>query len=327
MCNYGFPQKVQPNAMVDAVRRGLEELPELPRTLWVSAFNVFDDPEVPPSARRKIFAMLAIPGVRRIICESYADSITEEKVRECVKLLRPDQEFCIQIGIESTNEFVREICINKGLAWRNALDALAAIHAAGAKCFANLLIGAPFLNAHDSVIDAVSSVRTSLNAGFDFVTLFPNHVKKFTIVDWLFQRGQYRPVSLWAIIDILGQLNEQEKEAVYYSWLTKVSHPGDCDGLSPTGDATLGAELVRRLIDFQVTRDHSDLAAVSALSTSSRDEWLRRVATSSGTPDGEMEKAFPGLAEDIFGPEWWQINGDPIIADLQSAWRLHGWMH
>jgi radical SAM enzyme (TIGR01210 family) len=320
MCNYGFPQKVQPYQMADAVREALEALPPDIRTIHVSPFNTFDETEVPASIRETIFSMLGSTSAEFIICESHATTIRFEAIADCVERLG-GKKLCIQIGIESMNDFVRNCCINKGLQLEQITAAVDHIHAAGAFCTADLLFGAPFLGAHIAIDDVVSSVRAADQIGVDWFTIFPSHAKPHTIIGWLSSHGEYSVPSLWGLVDILDQLSEPLKKRTFFAWLEQKEHPGSPGGLVPKDD--IGVSLGELLSSYTQNHEEKTLRELLSIDNCERASWRKEVIRSrNDNPVEVMKRVFPRLAKEVLGDEeWWCTNERQVIMDIEMLWE------
>ncbi len=323
MCNYGHPLRVAPERMVEAVRRGLEylrgQVGRVPRIVWVSAFNVLDDIEVPPHARRAIYELLAETEAELVLSETHPETVTVEKVRECVGLLR-GKKFGVEIGLESLDDFVRFCCIHKRLARPRLCQALADVRCAGALSYINLLIGAPFLAPCEVVRDATSSVLEAFELGADRVVLFPAHVKPHTLVDWLHQRGLYHPPSLWALIDVLANLPADLLPRVFDAWTEPVDHPGRCESIAPALGQDVSAQVHAHLRRYLATRDPSALRWLFDCRSPCREAWEERRRADPAEPLLQrMRTAYARIGSEVMG-EWWGSHGSAVLADLEAAW-------
>ena len=321
MCNYGHPEPVAPEQMLRAVAEGLAALKGQPRILWVGAFNVFDDREVPPEIRHRLFDILALSDCEHVILETHPQSVDREKVASCKRILG-NRRVDIQIGIESSSDFVREVCINKGLDRTAISRAIKEIHAGGAGCYGNLVVGAPFLDAHDAYVDALASVHDTLSIGCDNVCIFPLHVKPHTLLHWLHARGQHEPISLWALADIYAALPDEQRGRVYHAWITPVDHPGAEKCLAPEVDPQCGDQLIHNLTRFQQSRDPAAMAWLVETSTPARERWrARRLAGDGCTAAERAAAALPQLCDEFLGQGMWREVGSSILADLRQRWH------
>ncbi len=74
------------------------------------------DKEFQASFRKSIYARISAElNIKRLLIESRLEFITEEKIAKIIEYFRQDQKLEIGIGLESRNDFVREVCLNKGI--------------------------------------------------------------------------------------------------------------------------------------------------------------------------------------------------------------------
>lgn len=76
--------------------------------------SFFNDNEVPRDVRTKVFERLSKLPFTKIMVESRIEYLDEKEILRLKKILRPDQKLQIAIGLESANNIIREIVINKG---------------------------------------------------------------------------------------------------------------------------------------------------------------------------------------------------------------------
>lgn len=320
MCNFGLPYRVSPARMIEAVRLALDELSQdVPETIWVSSFNMLDEREVPDDVRRQILRAIGEMPVKRVIIETHVDSIREDVVRECTALL-PDRLFGVELGIESTNDFVRRCCINKDIPRTRITEVINQCHSAGASVLGNILVGAPFLTRAEAVEDACQSIIVADEMGVDEFVVFPVHVKPHTIVHWLFQHELYRPPTIWDLVDLLSMLNKSHRKRTTCAWITPKEHPGAPVGVAPYVGHDDADEILAKLSAFSYTDDEDAL------------EWLfqyprmHKSAGNNGEAHSEpliqrVQQGYERLGIHFFGDSWWERNRRPIVAWLQAQWE------
>jgi len=305
--------------MIHAVEKGLELLRPAPEVLWVSAFNVFDDREVPRSARHEIFKLLARSRAKKIISETHPNSVSYNAVKECVDLLE-GKTFVVELGLESCDAFIRKWCVNKNLSDDAIVHAVESIHGAGAKCCGNFLIGAPFLTEQESIQSTIFSVERAANIGIDEFAVFPNHVKPHTLVDWLWRRGSYEPPSLWALVETLGRLSYELLNRTTIAWFTPVEHPGAAQGVHPI----FGADENRRVAILEGFRRTGKCEMLKPLFEDASDDrlkWKERLQNHDSPLPERLLRNFPLIANDLLGVQWWHVNGALVAEGVSKMWE------
>jgi archaeosine synthase beta-subunit len=320
MCNYGHPKRVPADRMLAAVEKAISSLPFSPTTLWVSAYNMFDEREVPETARRSIFKLLAQTSATTVITETHPDSVSEMLVKESVELLG-GKELGIEIGIESTNPFVRNWCINKDFNQEQMRDCVRRIHAGGALCYANLLLGAPFLSPSEAVNDAIRSVVDSIAFGVDYCVILPNHIKPHTLVRWLHQRGLYEPPSLWALVEVLQRLEPNLVSRVFTSWVDSEDAPGKSDEeIPPRFEDEDPSEPLSQLKKFNAVQDMEALQRLFEYDSKGRTSWRKAAHDSAQSLIDHVETVFPLIGTELLGTDWWLEFGPGVMRRVRESW-------
>jgi radical SAM enzyme (TIGR01210 family) len=72
-----------------------------------------------------------------------------------------------------------------------------------------LLLKPPFLTERDAISDVVDSIKKLKQSGFtDSISINPVNIQKFTLIEYLFDRKDYRPPWLWSVIRVLENGHE-----------------------------------------------------------------------------------------------------------------------
>ena len=67
-----------------------------------------------------------------------------------------------------------------------------------------LLLKPPFLTDRDAITDLLSSISDLREQKLtDCISINPVHIQKFTVVEYLFDRNDYRPPWLWSVVEVL----------------------------------------------------------------------------------------------------------------------------
>jgi len=141
--------------------------------------------------------------IKQIIIESRAEYIDEEKLAKIKKILG-DKELVIGIGLESADDYIREVCINKGLTKNKYEDTLRLIN----KYFKSLtyiLLKPPFINEYTAVTDSVRSIHYAFTAGTRLVSLEACNIQDFSLPYYLEKAGCYRAPWLWSIVEVIDR--------------------------------------------------------------------------------------------------------------------------
>jgi hypothetical protein len=153
MCGYaseGAPATEED--LLAQFERAMQKFSSQDQMVKIYTSGSFLDPmEVPPQVREKILRALRERGVRRLVLESRPEYIVPSVVTECLSKI--DTEFAI--GLESSNDLVREKTIRKGFSWQDFVQASETVHDLGGRIKAYILLKPPHLSEKEAIRDAV----------------------------------------------------------------------------------------------------------------------------------------------------------------------------
>jgi len=167
--------------------------------------SFFDPAEVPLPARN---ALGTLVRGKIVIAETRPEFVIPDRIasfRDIIDDGSHDPPLYIAIGLETSDDRVREKCINKGFIWEDFLLASKTARSEGAGIKAYLLVKPPFLTERESIDDTISSVK-ALRGIADMVSLNPCSVQRGTELEYYWKRGEYRPPYLWSILSILSSI-------------------------------------------------------------------------------------------------------------------------
>lgn len=168
------------------------------------------DKELPTIALREILAWVRNSGgVKRVVLEARSEHVTSQALSIVKESTGSEIEIEVGIGLESTNDFVRNTIMLKETSLRSYERAVTILHEFGCKSLTYVLVKPPFLNEAQSLSDSLATAEYAFSVGTDAVSLEPVGVEQFTVVQDLFNRGLYAPASLWTVIAIAKKLNQK----------------------------------------------------------------------------------------------------------------------
>jgi radical SAM enzyme (TIGR01210 family) len=170
--------------------------------------SFLDPGEVPVPARAAILDMLANDSrVREVVLESRPEYVSQDVVVELRKSLR-DTEIELGIGLESSNDLIRSICINKGFSREDFSHAVEIARSQDIGVRAYVLLKPPFLTERDALLDATQTIQDAAAMGVTTISLNPVNVQRYTLVERLWSRGEYRPPWLWTVLEVLKRSSD-----------------------------------------------------------------------------------------------------------------------
>lgn len=160
--------------------------------------SFLDPREVPERVRDKVLDLLKGVGIERLIIESRPEHINPERIEAC--LSRLETEFAI--GLETSNDLIRQEIICKGFSFQDYEAAANEVHGMGGRVKAYLLLKPPHLSEALALKDAISSAKAA-KAHADVLSLNLCNIQRGTYVERLWERGEYRPPWLWSAVEVI----------------------------------------------------------------------------------------------------------------------------
>jgi len=242
MCSYlldGSAEPVNAENLVQQFEHAMRRVSDVKDMLSVKIYtsgSFLDPVEVPPEARDVILQRVGSDSrVRHVVIESRPEFVTDDlmaRVRRLVSHAR------IEIGVEleSSSDTIRLVCLNKGFTVEQFRAAVETARRYDIGIRAYVLVGPPFLTERDALMDAVSTILDAADMGVTTVSVNPVNVQRHTLVELLWNRGQYRPPWLWTVVEVLKTTRQRvpddiriECEPVAGGKPRGVHNCGECD--------------------------------------------------------------------------------------------------
>lgn len=224
--------------------------------------SFFDPREVPPAFLAD--AASAFRG-KLVIAETRPEFVKEDVIRPFIDTLDngiwKTPLYCA-MGLETSNDGIREKCINKGFSFQDFRNAAGRSRAAGAGVKAYLLLKPPFLSEREAVDDMKTSIRDAVPLA-DMISMNPCTVQRNTELEYYWKRGAYRPPYLWSVLSLLAgapvhitcdPLGGGQKRGPH--------NCGKCD-----------VEIVRGIRDYSLTGDRDLICALLDIACGCKEEW------------------------------------------------------
>lgn len=166
--------------------------------------------EISFNALKYIFSTLnKYKNVKKVIIESRAEYVT----RDVLSIIKENYDGLIEVGIgvESTNDVIRELCHSKGCKdieiMKEAIDIL---HEFNYKALAYVNFKPCFLTEREAIEDAIKTSVDSFNMGFDAVSIEPTSLQDYSLINHLNMMGYYRVPWLWSLPKIIHGIYDQK---------------------------------------------------------------------------------------------------------------------
>lgn len=166
--------------------------------------SLLNEKEISNKAVEYIFKSLNnFKKIEKVIIESRAEYVTEEALNN-IKNVYHNGIVEVGIGVESTNNIIREICHHKGLEDLNIVKtAINNLHKNNFKALAYINFKPIFLTESEAIEDAIKTAIDCFKMGFDAVSIEPTSLQDYSLANHLYQLGQYRVPWLWSVRDVV----------------------------------------------------------------------------------------------------------------------------
>lgn len=203
ICGYfndSLHEKVSDNDLLKQYHNAMEKYSGEKYVKIFNSGSFLDDNEINPKVRNKILRGL-FEKVDKVSIESRPEYVTNEKLLAIKNILK-SKTFEIGIGLETSNDFLREHAINKGFTFKNYKKAVQTLKKYNFKLKTYVLIKPPFVTEKEAINDCISTID-NIKTYTDIISFNPVNVQRNTLVEYLWRRKQYRPVWLWSVVEIL----------------------------------------------------------------------------------------------------------------------------
>lgn len=229
---------------------------------WFTSGSFFDEKEVPEIVRREIGEWCR---GRKVIAETRPSFVTPGAVMPFLEALDDGsvvQPLHVAIGLETTDDSIRERSIRKGFTFAEYLTAADAASGMGVGVKTYLLMKPPYLTEKEALDDMKTSIET-LPLGTGLISMNPCTVQRGCELDGLWRRREYRPPYLWSVLSVLLSVNRFIAcDPVGGGSVRGPHNCGKCD-----------KEIVHALREYYQTGDRSVLESASHVPCSCKKEW------------------------------------------------------
>lgn len=279
MCGYSnlasFKQNINEESIYNQFKKGfgiIEKIPHHEMVAIGTAGSFLDPNEIPFDVQAKIIKELnSSDNIHYINIEARAEYVTEESLENIVKVIDDPYKLSIGVGLESSNDLIREFCVNKCLPIELFAKAIKLLKEYNISPTAYVTLGKPFINDWINIIDAVESIKFAFYHGADRVVLLRLGIQPNSLVEWLYEHKLYNPIEIWAMIEVLKMLPlELRKKEVLIAdpRLPKHLEVREC----PCAQTAM--EL---LSEYKGTLEYSYIEAIDMLSCSHKETWYEKL--------------------------------------------------
>ncbi|MBS3781175.1 MAG: archaeosine biosynthesis radical SAM protein RaSEA [Candidatus Thermoplasmatota archaeon] len=152
------------------------------------------------------FDILESFDAEKIVIETRPEFVERDRIRRFSQTVN---ELELAIGLESSNDFVLENCINKGFLFKDYKKSVEEISdLISVRTY--LLLKPPFLTEKEAIEDLTDSIQM-ISDLTDIISINPVNVQKGTLLEELWHKDLYSPPWLWSIIEAISSLDKIDK--------------------------------------------------------------------------------------------------------------------
>lgn len=240
MCSYWSESRaLSDDALKFQIDQIFEKIGDIEILKIFTSGSFLDEREISPELRAYLMDRCRESGIKKLIIESRPEFIEVEKLEDFKGV-----ELEVGIGLETANDFVRELCINKGFNYSDFERSAKILKQEGFRVKCYLLLKPPFLSEKEAIEDIIESAE-KVKRYADVISINLMNVQRGTIVERLWERGLYRPPWLWSALEVLKKISaEVICDPVAGGKIRGPHNCGRCDN-----------EMVRAIKLFSLTQD------------------------------------------------------------------------
>jgi radical SAM enzyme (TIGR01210 family) len=149
--------------------------------------------------------------IKEIVVESRPEYIKKEDLEDIFSIIG-NKLFEISIGLESADNFTRDIKINKGFTKKDFEDGIGILKGLkdkhDIKSKAYILVKPILTNEKEAIDDAIKTAIYCDKIGVDRLSFTPVTVHRGTLLEFLWKRKAYQPSWIWSCVEIINNIRE-----------------------------------------------------------------------------------------------------------------------
>jgi len=211
MCGYfnDTNPKIGENELIAQIDDALDHYSGEKMIKVFTSGSFLDDWEVPPRVQNYLYDSFS--SADRIIVESRPEYVTEKKVKN----ISFRKNVMVALGLESAKDETLIYRINKGFTVADYVRAAKLLKEYNVPVKTYILLKPPFMTEGEAINEAIYSVRFAAKYS-QIVSVNPMNIQNYTLVEYLWRKGEYRAPWLWSIVKILEDTYELPVDVVSY---------------------------------------------------------------------------------------------------------------
>jgi len=289
--------------------------------------SFFDEEEIPSEFFRYALTYISeIKSLKKVMVESRPEFVTREKIKEAVNTLG-DVKLEVGIGIESSDEFIRSSGLNKGFSLSEVENAVKILAEFDVELVGYVLVKPIGLNEEKAIEDSVKTIEYVFSLGKKHnvrtrIALEPFYVPKSLSVEIKYKYGEYQPVKLWSVMEVIKRTNHLGNIFVGLNdegLSDKGLMASNCDSCSP--------KVIGALNKYNGT---NDLNFLKNLNCSCKEEWENKIKKKGKRIavcllSGGMDSCVAATLTKQAGDELYLLSinwGQTLVRELENAKKI-----
>jgi len=209
MCSYSLGIVPKEN-LLEIVKNELENR-EVKKVKIFTSGSFLDSKEIKYEDQMDIFNYLSQKDIDEVTVETRPEFVDKENLEKLKDTLNKSLE--IAIGLESANDYVLKYCVNKGITYNDFLAAAEILSSLEIKIKTYVFLKPLFLTEYESILDAVKTCE-KIEEITDSVSINPMAIHKKTLVEYFWQRGEYKLPWIWSLIYVLNEISDLDFHSI-----------------------------------------------------------------------------------------------------------------
>jgi len=242
--------------LINQTKYAIKRLPAqiYPLITFNAAGSFLDAAEISDELRPKLLQMLRNAGYREFNFECRPEFLLNEK--RVSQLKEYFDVVSVGIGLESSDDFIRNECLNKGTQIDTYLKAAKVLRKYNISYDAYIQLGKPFLTAKEDIEDAIKTAKFAFEHGFTRVFLMLCNIQPSTLTHFLWKRGKFSPPTLWRAVEVINRLPAIHRYRAYIKGFnravpTPLELPKNCPKCT--------SQVADKLIHWNLTGDYKHI--------------------------------------------------------------------
>ncbi|HOV14690.1 MAG TPA: radical SAM protein [Spirochaetota bacterium] len=186
----------------------------IPMVCIYNAGSILNNNEIPNEELFKILEIIKDNHyIKSVIIESRPEFINDN-ILSVLKYILKGKTIEIGIGLETADDSIRDLCINKGFSFKDYKNASEKLRSNNIHVLTYLTIKPLFLTIKESIRDVINNLILLENYT-DVVSLEPISIQNGTLVQYMYKNGYYILPKGWMIKEIFQELNFKKIDFPY----------------------------------------------------------------------------------------------------------------